>query len=140
MTELTDDDLQLAEAMERAILGGDIRLPCNCILETICTMPYTYWVRLKKYVHRCPRHPKGGNHLLLVDPSWATTDGEQVPGVLFTQVFNELVAQGAQLVPGFHIFEKGKARQVDSLISVEGSHYITATGHTEKIAPLVLVI
>lgn len=129
----SDIDLELAYAMERLILGGQLRLPCNCALDVVCTMPCTYWVRLLRYVHRCPiHHKKYHNHLLVRDPAWANSRGELIPTEEFTSVFRELAATGVvTLVPGIH-FAGGKERH-PSMLSLEGTHYIGETGRTEKL-------
>lgn len=129
---MNDDDLDLAFAMERLILGGHVRLPCNCILEVLCTMPQTFWVRVIRYDHRCPRHPRGGDHLLKHEPAWVTVDGQLIGRDLFSMTFHKLVsAYGVVLVPGF-ITNYGRTR-LPSMLSLEGTHWIIDTGQTESI-------
>lgn len=133
---MDDVDLELAFAMERYILGGQLRLECNCILDVLCTMPFTYWVRITHYDHRCPRHPKGGgNHLLLSsEPTWVTSSGEPIVRETFALTFDLLAVRGSvTLMPG-SFFDQGRQRH-PSMISLEGTHYITCRGNTQKILP-----
>lgn len=131
---MADYDLDLAFALERFILGNQLHLECNCILDVLCTMPHTYWVRVARYDHRCPRHPRGGgNHLLLREPAWVTTVGELVSPEEFTTVFNKLVDAGiAVLMPGI-VFDQGRQRK-PSMLSLEQTHYIDHIGRTQKLA------
>lgn len=122
---MDDVDLDMAFAIERLILGAQLRLECNCILDVLCTMPVTYWVRLRRYDHRCPRHPVGGgNHLLLREPAWVTIDGTLISVEAFKSTFTELVEHGFVTL----VHDK-------RMVSLEGGHYIAPTGGTLKIIP-----
>lgn len=126
-------DLELAFALERLILGSQLRLSCNCILDVFCTMPVTYWMRLIRYDHRCPWHPRGSNHLLRGPaPAWVTTEGELIDRDEFTVTFNKLARSGRiTLIPGI-TFDQGR-QQHPSVISLEGGHFIGPRGNTQKI-------
>lgn len=130
---MNDHDLALALAMERFILGGQIRLACNCLLDVLCTMPGTLWMRVKRYDHRCPRHPRGGNHLLKREPAWVTIDGLLIEPDEFKATFNALAGEGrVTLIQGFTT-NYGRTR-LPSMISMESTHYIIETGQTESIS------
>ncbi len=131
-------DLDIAFAMERLILGGPLQANCNCLFETICTMPVTFWVRAGKYLHHCPRHPRsrGGGRTLTSnrnEPFWFDAQGELLSPEEFTEGFRKLAAEGAiTLMPGF-VTNQGRTR-LPSLLSVEGRHYIIESGKTEVLS------
>src|SRR4051812_41015919 len=117
------NDLDLAFAMERLILGGQLQLPCNCILDVLCTMPGTLWMRTNKYVHHCPAHPGGkrGRSIMAKrnEPFWFDVDGRLLEPDEFTAAFKRLTAEGIlTLVPGFTT-DVGRTK-LPSLISMEG--------------------
>ena len=127
--------LNLALAVERLIQGSALRLDCNCSFEVLCTMPITFWVRTKKYVHHCPRHPKKRGRSVVAarhEPFWFDTAGHLLEPNEFSETFRRLAAEGAiTLVPGY-VTNQGRTK-LPSLLSMEGTHYIIETGQTEVI-------
>jgi hypothetical protein len=133
------NDLEIAFAMERLILGGPLQASCNCCFEKICTMPYTFWVRAGKYLHHCPQHlrkrrKEGGGTLTSNRdaPFWFDTGGRLLSPEEFTAGFQLVVSGGATLVPGY-VMDQGRTR-VPSLLSMEGRHYIIESGKTEMFS------
>ena len=53
---MNQEDLQIAFALERELTGGNTPLACGCVVEIFCTMPITYWLRVKKPITRCEQH------------------------------------------------------------------------------------
>lgn len=149
---MNQEDLQIAFALERELTGGNTPLACGCVVEIFCTMPITYWLRVKKPITRCEQHsrkkrlPPIGvtvtNNMIveIEDPRslysngilWITREAKLIKLDVFAATFRELTGSGQlPLVQGY-VFDFGRQR-APSVVSFEGTHYIIESGRTEKM-------
>lgn len=128
--ERAAQDLEVARRLERAIIGADrTALPCGCLVQMVCTMPVTNWVKVLARVTHCSGHP-ARNSLWDHDPinnRWADALGEPVHPERFMTAFAQIVEDALAPVMGTTELMGNESEQI---ASIEGKHYINKFGRT----------
>lgn len=149
---MNQKDLEIAFALERELTGGNTPLACGCVVEIHCTMPITYWLRVKKPITRCEQHsrkkrlPPIGvtvtNNMIveIEDPRslysngilWITREAKLIKLDVFANAFRELTSSG-QLPLVKRVVTCSTLEREPAVVSFEGTHYIIESGRTEKM-------